>query len=307
MKEISTFYWNLYGLFTFRLKSLLSRCFSTVPSLLHWNLYFLFAFVLKPLLLYFSIEISIVSLLFYCPCTFALKSLLSFHFSVEISTFFLLFHWNLPLLSLYFSFEISTVSLLFDWNLYFLFAFVLKPLLLYFSIEISIVCLLFYCPFTLHWNLYFLSTCQLKSLLSFYFSIETCLYFLFTFLLKSLLSLYLSFEISTFSLLFYWNLYFLFTFLLESHPRVCVFLCPDPQYIRPRGVFVSCLGAALGRWWCILFEVYAGVIFNQHLISTACGANKICMFFFFRFGCSPRRAWFGLCSRRFLPRSLLST
>ena len=40
--------------------------------------------------------------------------------------------------------------------------------------------------------------------------------FLLTFLLKSLLSLNFPIEISTFSLLFYWNLHFLFTFLLKS-------------------------------------------------------------------------------------------
>ena len=40
--------------------------------------------------------------------------------------------------------------------------------------------------------------------------------FSFTFLLKSLLFRHFSIEISTFSLLFWWNLYILFTFLLKS-------------------------------------------------------------------------------------------
>ena len=57
-----------------------------------------------------------------------MKSLLSLHFSVEISTFSLLFYCNLyflftfllpSLLPLYFSIAISTVSLLFSRNLYF--------------------------------------------------------------------------------------------------------------------------------------------------------------------------------------------
>ena len=74
-----------------------------------------------------------------------MKSLLSLHFSIEISTFSLLFVLK-PLLSLYFSIEISTFSLLFYWNLYFLFEF--------------------------YWNLNFLFTCLLKSLLFLYFSIE---------------------------------------------------------------------------------------------------------------------------------------
>ena len=149
--------------------------------------------------------------------TFLLKSLVSLHGSIEISSFSSLFYWNLYFLftfllisllslyfSIYFSIEISTFSLLFFWNLYFLFTFVLKSLLsLNFSIEISTFSLLF------DWNLYFLFTFLLKSLLSLNFSIEIStfsllfdwnLYFLSTFLLKSLLSLYFSFEISAFSL-----------------------------------------------------------------------------------------------------------
>ena len=134
--------------------------------------------------------------------TLLLQSLLSLYFSIEISTFSLLFYWNLyflfsfllkSLLSLKFSIEISTFSL----HLYFLYTFLWKSLLsLHFSIEIST--LLFY------GNLYFLFTCLWKSLLSLYFSIET----------STLLSLDVSIVISTFFLPFYWNLYFLFTFLL---------------------------------------------------------------------------------------------
>ena len=76
-------------------------------------------------------------------------------------------------------------TLLFNWSLYFLFIFLLKPLLF---------------------------TFLLQALLSLYFPIETSTFLL----LKSLFSLYFSIEISTFYLLFYWNLYFLVTFLLES-------------------------------------------------------------------------------------------
>ena len=134
--------------------------------------------------------------------TFLSKSLLSLYFSIEISTFSLLFYWNLftfllkSLLSLYFSIETSTFSLRFYWNHYFLFTFLLQSLLSrYFSIGTSTFSLLFF------WNLYFLCTFLLKSLLSFLlFSWNR--YFLFTCLLKSLLSLYFSIEISTFSLLF---------------------------------------------------------------------------------------------------------
>ena len=174
--------------------------------LFFWNVYFVFAFLLKTLLslylsielfLHFSIEISTFSLPLYLNLyflfTFPLGSLLSLYFSIEISTFSLLLHWNLyflftlplgSLLSLYFSIEISTFSLLFHWNLYFLFIFLLKSLFslyfsifyistgsllflvkalpcLYFSIEISTSSLLFY------WNLYFLFTFLLGSLPTF--------------------------------------------------------------------------------------------------------------------------------------------
>ena len=146
-------------------------------------------------------------------------------FSIETSTFLLFFYWSLyflftfllkSLISLYIS--ISTFSLLFYWDLYFLVIFLLKPLFsLYFSIAIS--------NFALRFYLYFLFTFLLKPLLSFYFSYWN-LYFLFTFppkpllsssllsigastfsLLFSLLSLCCSVEISTFSLFFYWDLY----------------------------------------------------------------------------------------------------
>ena len=105
-----------------------------------------------------------------------MKSLLSLHFSIEVSTFSLLVYWNHDflltfllkrLLSFYSSVEISTFSLLFYRNLYFLF-----------TIYISTGSLLFY----LH------------------------LYWLCTFLVKSLLSLYFSFETSTFPFFFYWDL-----------------------------------------------------------------------------------------------------
>ena len=106
----------------------------------------------------------------YLLFTFLLKSPLSDHFPIEISSFWSLSYWNLlflitfllkSLLSLYFSIEISTFSLLFYWNLLFLITFLLKSLLsLYFSIEISTFSLLFY------WNLLFLTTFLMKSLLS---------------------------------------------------------------------------------------------------------------------------------------------
>ena len=106
--------------------------------------------------------------------TFLLKSLLSLYFSMEISTFSLLFYWNLYSIEItYFSIEISTFLSLFHWNLYFLITFLLKSLLslsLYFSIEITCFS---------YWNLSFLITFLLKSLLSCHFSIEI--------LLKSLL------------------------------------------------------------------------------------------------------------------------
>ena len=143
-----------------------------------------------------------------------MKSLLSLYFSIEISTFPLLFFWNLyflstrslksllsliifllkSLLSLFFSIEISTFSLLFFWNLYFLITFLLKSKISTFSSLFNLksrFSLLFY------WNLYFLFTFLLQSLLSLYFSIGS-LCFLFTFLLKSLLALRFSFEISFF-------------------------------------------------------------------------------------------------------------
>ena len=140
------------------MKSVLSRCFpmeiSTFSLLFYWNLYFLFTFLWKSLLsLYLSIEISTSSLIFL------LKSLLSFYFSIEISTFSLLFNkwiiyflalsnrfpnWNFYFRSLseHFPIEVSTFWSFsywnptfchflstFYWNLYFLGAFLLKPLL----------------------------------------------------------------------------------------------------------------------------------------------------------------------------------
>ena len=186
---------------------------------------------------------------------------------MKISTFSLLFYWNLyflftsplkSLLSLYFSIEISTFSLLFYWNPYFLFTFLLKSILsLYFSIEISTFSLLFY------WNLDFLCTFLFKSLLSLYFSIEIStfslqyqiytffllfywnLYFLYTFLLKSLLSLYFSFEISTVSILFYSNLSFPLPLnfpanassTLQLHsPIICRTLLSFPRPLNPPAI-----------------------------------------------------------------------
>ena len=124
------------------------------------------------------------------------------------------------------SVEISTSFLLFPWNLYFLTIFKLKPLLsleistFYLSIEISSGFLLLYpldfsnktsFNFTFYWHLYFLFTFQLKSLLFLYFSGSWLfywnLYCLFTFLLKPLLPLSFCIEISSFSLLSSWDLY----------------------------------------------------------------------------------------------------
>ena len=129
---------------------------------------------------------------------------LSLYFSIEISTFSLLFYWNL-----HFSF-----SLLFYWNLYCLFAFLLKPLQsLYFSFEI---CFFFFLIF--YWNLhlffYFPIYIEISTFSiflfywNFYFSLHL-LYFSFEISSFSLLSI----EISTFFLLFFWNQY---TFSLLS-------------------------------------------------------------------------------------------
>ena len=91
------------------------------------------------------------------------------------------FRRNWPV-SRYFSIEISTFSVLFHWNLYFLFTCLLKSLLsLYFSIEIPTYSLL---------NL------RLKPLLSLDFSIEIFTVSLL-FWLQSKLSLYFSIETST--------------------------------------------------------------------------------------------------------------
>ena len=103
-----------------------------------WNLYLLFTFLLKsPLSDHFPIEISSFWSLsywnLYFLSTFLLKSLLSLYFSIEISSF-----WPKSPLSDHFPIEISTFSLLFYWNLYFLFTFLLKsPLSDHFPIEIS--------------------------------------------------------------------------------------------------------------------------------------------------------------------------
>ena len=124
-----------------------------------------------------------------------MKSRLSLYFSIETSTFSFLFYWNLDFLLTFllksrlpldFPIEISTFSLLCYWNLYFLFTFRLKSLLS------------LYLPY---WKFYFLYTFLLNPLLSLYFSIETStfsllfhwyLYCFFTFLLKPLVSLYWS-------------------------------------------------------------------------------------------------------------------
>ena len=136
-----------------------------------WNLYFLFTFLLKsPLSLHFSIETAAFSLL-------------------EISTFSLLFYWNLSF-SLYFSIENTTLSLLLYWNLYFLFTCLLK---------IPTFSLLF------GWNLYFPITFLWKSFLSLHFPMEISIFLYF-----SIETSIFSIETSTFSLL-----YFFFTFLLK--------------------------------------------------------------------------------------------
>ena len=106
----------------------------------------------------------------YLLFTFLLKSPLSDHFPIEISSFWSLSYWN--------PYFLSTFLL----NLYFLFTFLLKsPLSDHFPIEISSFWSLSY------WNLYFLSTFSIEistfSLL-FYWN----LLFLTTFLMKSLLS-----------------------------------------------------------------------------------------------------------------------
>ena len=133
------FYWNLCFPY-------LSIEISTFPPLFYWNLNFsllfsiefptfLFSFLLNSLLtLYLSIEISTYPLLFYYSTT---KSLLSLHFSFEISTFFtcllkslLFLYFSVDLnFSLLFSIEFPTVSLLVYWNPYFLFTFLLKSIL----------------------------------------------------------------------------------------------------------------------------------------------------------------------------------
>ena len=146
--------------------------------------------------------------------TFLLKSLaIVFYFSVEISTFSVVFYWDLPFFT--FLLEFQLFLLLLYWNLYFcfsvvylLFTFLLVSLFLFFySIEISIFFLYFSTEiFTFSWlfcwNLYFPCTFLLKFLLLFYWN----LYFLFTFLLRSLLSRYFSIGIPT----------FLFAFILKS-------------------------------------------------------------------------------------------
>ena len=123
-----------------------------------------------------------------CLCLLFYRSLLSLYFSIEICNFFLLFFWN------HYTFSLSY------WNLYFIH---LHPFLFTF----------------LYWSLYFLCTSLLRSPLSHHFSNEISTS-LCTFLLKSEQSLYFSFVITTFSLLFYWNLYTFSVFLhftFDSH------------------------------------------------------------------------------------------
>ena len=107
------YYWKLYFLITFLLKSLLSLCFST-----DWNFYFLFSF--------------------------QLKSLLSYQFSIEISTFLSIFY-QISTFSSFLIFLKSLLSRIFSfWNLYFLFAFLLKSLLSPpLSLEIATLSLLY--------------------------------------------------------------------------------------------------------------------------------------------------------------------
>ena len=96
-------------------------------------------------------------------------------FLIKISTFSLLFYWNLYVL--------MDFSWLFQWVLYFLITFLLKSLLsLYFSIEIRTFSLLFcsnHYTFSLfYWNLYFLLSCSLFYW-NLYFLCTSALYFRF--------------------------------------------------------------------------------------------------------------------------------
>ena len=185
--------------------------------LFYWSLYFLFTFTFSLLFdwnLHF-LSLSYWNLYFFFEfshlLTFLLKSILFDHFPSEISTSTF---WSLSYLYFLFAFLLEPLLSLFDGNLYFFFSFPLKPLLSLFD-----------------WNLYFFFSFLLKSLLSLTFLFASLLffwnlYFLCTFLLKSLLSLYLPIEISTFSLPSYWNLYFLFTLLVESLLFCWVLCCP---------------------------------------------------------------------------------
>ena len=123
----SFFYWNLYFLFTFLMKSLLSLYFSIEISAFSLTLYFLFTFLLKSLhsLHYWNLYFPFTFLL-KPPSTFLLKPPPTFFLLFYWNLYFLFFYWNLyflctrrlkSLLSLYFSIEISTFSSLFFWNL----------------------------------------------------------------------------------------------------------------------------------------------------------------------------------------------
>ena len=127
----SLFYRNLYFLFAFPLKSLLSLTFplksllsllfsidiSTFFSLFYWNLYFLFSFLLTSLLfVYFSIETSTFSLIYWHP--YFLSSLFYWNFSLRSFNFLLK-----SLVSLFSSIEIFAFSLILNWNFDFLFTF----------------------------------------------------------------------------------------------------------------------------------------------------------------------------------------
>ena len=153
--------------------------------------------------LHFSVEISTFSLLFYWNLYFLLTSLLKpllrFHFSIEFFTFWSLSYWNLYFLSIFY------------WNLYFLITLLFKSLLfLNFSIDFPVDIDTFWS--LSYWNLYF-----------FFFSIEisTFCHFLITFLLKFLPSDHVPIEIFALSAHFpletpIYLFAFLITFLLKS-------------------------------------------------------------------------------------------
>ena len=212
----------------FLLKPLLTFfLISTFSLLVYWNHYFFLSiFLLKSLLsLHLSIQISTFSVRFYSLFTFVLKRLLSpVRFSWNLYPL-LIFLLKRHFLSLHFSIEVSTFSSLVYSNLYFLCAVLLT---LHFCIETatfpcavllkSLPTLDFSIETTLsfsplfYWSLYFLFTCLFKSLLSLCGSTHSSLLYR-----NCYFPLCGSLEISTHSWFFYWNdTFFLSTFLLKS-------------------------------------------------------------------------------------------